>query len=304
MQNTKSYQHELLKSAIEATDAYLGIEKNAVKLGYSNANMNAEFAYHLRRVYDTLNELGEFSKHEDYIKNHIQTMIDLTPEVKGREAVFSILEPVAHQTTSDQSDVGESRIPSFKTFIKEEEKKNIEDDVISDEEIANIVDELTWEDIVDLYDEEELVYVDSDEEEEEEPEDGDLNEKISVQSRLKRRQAFARMRGKRNAARNMKLRRASSMDILKKRANLSARRAVYKRFLRGRDKSTLSAAEKDRIETQVGRMKYMQQAIATKMLPKMRGIEQKRLANYRSKKSSAPRGTSSKAPGGTSSKRR
>ena len=304
MQNIKSYQHELLKSAIEATDAYLGIEKNAVKLGYSNANMNAEFAYHLKRVHDTLNELGEFSKHEEYIKTHIQTMIDLTPEVKGREAVFSILEPVAHQTTSDQSDVGESRIPSFKTFIKEEEKKNIEDDVISDEEIANIVDELTWEDIVDLYDEEELVYVDSDEEEEEEPEDEDLNEKISVQSRLKRRQAFARMRGKRNAARNMKLRRASSMDILKKRANLSARRAVYKRFLRGRDKSTLSAAEKDRIETQVGRMKYMQQAIATKMLPKMRGIEQKRLANYRSKKSSAPRGTSSKAPGGTSSKRR
>jgi hypothetical protein len=94
------------------------------------------------------------------------------------------------------------------------------------------------------------------------------------------------------------------MDVLKKRANLSARRAVYKRFLRGRDKSTLSAAEKDRIETQVGRMKYMQQAIATKMLPKMRGIEQKRLSNYRSKKSSAPRGTSSKAPGGTSSKRR
>ena len=304
MQNTKSYQHELLKSAIEATDAYLGIEKNAVKLGYSNANMNAEFAYHLRRVYDTLNELGEFPKHEDYIKNHIQTMINLTPEAKGKEAVFKVLEPAAHQTTSDQADVGESRIPSFKTFIKEEEKKNIEDDIISDEEIANIVDELTWEDIVDLYDEEELVYDDSDEEDEEEPEDEDLNEKISVQSRLKRRQAFARMRGKRNAARNIKLRRASSMDVLKKRANLSARRAVYKRFLRGRDKSTLSAAEKDRIETQVGRMKFMQQAIATKMLPKMRGIEQKRLANYRSKKSSAPRGKSSKAPGGTSSKRR
>ena len=303
MQNTKSYQHELLKAAIEATDAYLGIEKNAVKLGYSNANMNAEFAYHLKRVHDTLNELGEFPKHEEYIKTHIQTMIDLTPEVKGREAVFNILEPVAPAIKHLPHEVIESRLPSFKTFIKEE-KKNIEDDVISDEEIAKIVDELTWEDIIDLYDEEELVYDDSDEEGEKEPEDKDLNEKISVQSRLKRRQAFARMRGKRNAARNMKLRRASSMDILKKRANLSARRAVYKRFLRGRDKSTLSAAEKDRIETQVGRMKYMQQAIATKMLPKMRGIEQKRLANYRSKKSSAPRGTSSKAPGGTSSKRR
>ena len=91
------------------------------------------------------------------------------------------------------------------------------------------------------------------------------------------------MKSKRNAARNIKLRRPSSMNILKKRAILAARRAVYNRFLRGRDKSTLSAAEKDRIEQQVSRMKYMQQAIATKMIPKMRSIEQKRLSNYRTK---------------------
>lgn len=302
MQNTKSYQHELLKAAIEATDAYLGIEKNAKKLGFSTPMMNAEFVSHLKRVHDTLNELGEFPKHEEYLKTHIQAMINLTPEMKGKEAIFKIIEPAAHQTTSDQSDVGESRVPSFKSFIKEEEEKKNTEDTISDEDIDKIVDDLTWEDIIDLYDEEELVY--DDDEDDNDVDEEDLNEKISVQSRLKRRQAFARMRGKRNAARNMKLRRASSMDVLKKRANLSARRAVYKRFLRGRDKSTLSAAEKDRIETQVGRMKYMQTAIATKMLPKMRGIEQKRLANYRSKKSSAPRGTSSKAPGGTSSKRR
>ncbi len=299
MQNIRTPQHELLKSAIEATDSYLGIEKNAKKLGFSNASLNTEFAYHLKRVYDTLNELGEFSKHENYIKTHIQAMIDLTPEVKGQEAIFKIVNPIVNKSQAYEGKV--KKINSFSSFIKEE-KKNIEDETISDEEIDKIVDELTWEDIVDLYDEEELVYVND--EDDEELEDADLNEKISVQSRLRRRQAFARMSGKRNAARNIKLRRASSMDILKKRANLSARRAVYKRFLRGRDKSTLSAAEKDRIETQVGRMKYMQQTIATKMLPKMRGIEQKRLANYRSKKSSAPRGTSSKAPGGTSSKRR
>ncbi|NBW53678.1 MAG: hypothetical protein EBR39_07155, partial [Betaproteobacteria bacterium] len=122
-----------------------------------------------------------------------------------------------------------------------------------------------------------------------------LDEKLSAQARLKKRQAFARFRGKRNVARGMKLRRASSMNVLKKRAVLAARRAVYKRFLRGRDKATLSAAEKDRIEQQVGRMKFIQAAIATKMLPKMRAIEQKRLANLRTK-SSAPRLKPSKAP--------
>jgi hypothetical protein len=47
-------------------------------------------------------------------------------------------------------------------------------------------------------------------------------------------------------------------------------------------------------------MKYMQTAIETKMLPKMRSIEQKRLSGYRTRKSSAPGGTkTSKAPGGT-----
>lgn len=347
MQNIRSPQHELLKTAIEATDAYLGIEKQAIELGFANASMNQEFTYHIKRTHDALNELGVFSEHEEYIQSHIQTMIDLTPEVKGNKADFKILEPVApaikHAAHEVQEAVWdqakeraklpkeklsssskakakarakaagrpypnmvdniwaarqqESTVVSFTNFLKEQDESS-DDDKITEEDIDKMVDELDWEDIVDLYNEEELV-------EEEDEEEEQLDEKLSVQARLKKRQAFARMRGKRNTARNLKLRRPSSMNVLKKRAVLAARRAVYKRFLRGRDKSTLSAAEKDRIEQQVSRMKYMQAAIATKMLPKMRSIEQKRLAGYRTKKSSAPGGTkSSKAPGGTKSGKR
>ena len=162
-------------------------------------------------------------------------------------------------------------------FLSETHREPDADDTISEDEVQKIVDALTWEDIVDLYDDVELEYEDKDIKEE------FIDEKFTAQSRLKKRQAFARMKSKRNSARNIKLRRPSSMNILKKRAILAARRAVYNRFLRGRDKSTLSAAEKDRIEQQVSRMKYMQQAIATKMIPKMRSIEQKRLSNYRTK---------------------
>ena len=79
----------------------------------------------------------------------------------------------------------------------------------------------------------------------------------------------------------MKLRRASTPQILQKRAELAARRAIYQRLLRGRDKSALSASEKDRIEQQVKGMKSIQASIATRMVPKMRSIEQKRLAHYR-----------------------
>jgi hypothetical protein len=52
----------------------------------------------------------------------------------------------------------------------------------------------------------------------------------------------------------------------------------------GRDKSNLSASEKDMIEKRLKSMKYMQAAIAIKMLPKLKTIEQSRLANRTKRK--------------------
>lgn len=349
-------QHELLKTALEATDNYLFLEKRAQEAGMATNRMMHDFTYEMSRAHDALQALGVLDKHQDYMSFHTRVMLKL----HGHKDLSVGDIPYAHIPASDVGEVEEetqvwdkpspvknskklssgqkakakarakaagrpypnmvdniwaarqeSKIVPFSMFIAEEseEKKSSEDEKLTDEEIDQIVDELTWEDIVDLYDDVELAYEkeddSEDDEDEEELKEDFLDEKLSVQARLKKRQAFARMRGKRNVARNIKLRRASSIEVLKKRATLAARRAVYKRFLRGRDKSALSAAEKDRIEQQVARMKYMQQAIAVKMLPKMRSIEQKRLAGYRTKKSSAPGGTkSSKAPGGTKAPKR
>lgn len=343
-------QHELLKTALEATDNYLFIEKRAKEAGMATTRMVHDFTYELSRAHDALQSLGVLSQHEEYMVTHVDAMLKLVDykgsnnladmpythvpkasygEVEEEAQVWDKPSPVKNskKLSSGQKSKAkararaagrpypnmvdniwaarqESRITSFNQFQLDENELT-GDNTLSDEEIDKIVDELTWEDIVDLYDDVELSYEKEDPEEEEDEDEVELredflDEKLSVQSRLKKRQAFARMRGKRNTARNMKLRRASSNTVLKKRAVLAARRAVYKRFLRGRDKSTLSATEKDRIEQQVSRMKYMQQAIATKMLPKMRSIEQKRLTGYRTKKSSAPGGTKvSSAPGGT-----
>jgi len=342
-------QHELLKTALEATDNYLFLEKRATEAGLATPRILHDFTYELSRAHDALQALGVLDKHQDYMQAHAEVMLKLAGhkdktiedipyvhvpaadfgEVEEETQVWDKPSPVKNskKLSSDQKAKAkararaagrpypnmvdniwaarqESKIISFGQFITEE-KKSLNEEDLSDEEIDQLVDELTWEDVVDLYDDIELTYEKEDEEEsededEEELKEDSLDEKLSVQSRLKKRQAFARMRGKRNVARNIKLRRASSIEVLKKRAVVAARRAVYKRFLRGRDKSSLSAAEKDRIEQQVARMKYMQQAIATKMLPKMRSIEQKRLAGYRTRKSSAPGGTkASKAPGGT-----
>ena len=159
--------------------------------------------------------------------------------------------------------------------LREEEEKEEE---LKDEDIDKMVNDLDWEDIADLYSDDDF----ADEEENEEEEN--LKEAISVQGRIKKRQAFARFKGRRNVIKGMKLRRASDVATLQKRATLAARRALYKRFLRGRNKSQLSAAEKDRIEQQVKNLKTIQSTIAQRMMPKIRSIEQKRLASYRTKK--------------------
>jgi len=159
--------------------------------------------------------------------------------------------------------------------LQDYKDENEELQQISDEEfdeIENEIEALTWEDIVDDYDEDEL-------EIEEELEEG-----LTAQGRMKKRFAFMRNKSRRNLARGMALRKTSTPDRLKRRSIGAARRIVYKRFLRGRDKSSMSAAEKTRIEAQVKRLAPSVARIAVRLAPKMRQIERTRLKNRNSKK--------------------
>lgn len=286
-------QHELLKTALAETDAYLAVEDAAVRAGKVTTPMLRDFTVHYNNAWRALESLGVLSSHEEYMKAHLKTMSDMSSEedttlADDPFAAVPGAEGGVDESTNPYNNAFTNSYKGFKSFIEEEKKSDENsDEVVSEEDIARMVDELEWEDIADLYNDDELVCNCGEENCSEcnEPVSEEvINEKLSAQSRIRKRQAFARMRGKRNVARNMKLRRASSTETLKKRAVLAARRAVYSRFLKGRDKSSLSAAEKDRIEQQVKRMKFLQTAIATKMLPKMRAIEQKRIINYRTKK--------------------
>ena len=270
MINDLNIQHELLKTALEATDAYLGIEKQAVAAKKATPMMIHDFTYHMSRTHDALQSLGVLNDHQEYMTSHVVTMSKLFGDDDANLGDM----PYAHLPAADYSGMDESKkvsrkqesvVTSFSNFIAEKKEQ------FTEEDINEMVDNLTWEDIVDLYSDEDLI--------EEEAEL--LDEKMSAQSRLKRRQSFARGRSRRNTAKGMKLRRASTPQILQNRAQLAARRAIYQRLLRGRDKSALSASEKDRIEMQVKGMKSIQASIATRMVPKMRSIEQKRLAHYR-----------------------
>ena len=314
MINDLNVQHELVKTALLATDNYLGIEKKTVAAGQANAATLSEFIKFYNVAYQALMSLGVLDQHEEYMKNHLTTMwgyakeedttladdpysstpgggaaggMDeskefwdsakdradkpkekLSPAWKAKAKARAAAAGRKYPNMVDNvwaAQKQESVVASFANFIAEKREQFSEDD------INEMVDSLKWEDIVDLYPEEDLI--------EEEAEQ--LDEKISAQSRLKRRQSFARGKGKRTTAKSIKLRRASTPETLQKRAQLAARRAIYQRFLRGRDKSALSASEKDRIEQQVKGMKNIQASIATRMVPKMRSIEQKRLAHYR-----------------------
>lgn len=161
----------------------------------------------------------------------------------------------------------------MKSFVQTIWESKTADDEITDAELDQMAESLTWEDIQEFYDPEEFIEVDADQEE--------IEEALSASARLKKRMTFARHKAKRVQLRGIKLRRASDFATLKKRATNAARRSITKRLLRGRDKATLSPAEKDRIEQQVKRMKNIQNILAQRMIPKIKKIEQGRLYKKR-----------------------
>ena len=138
------------------------------------------------------------------------------------------------------------------------------------EELEAEVDNMTWEDIVDEYDDEELEYVDGEEE---------IEEGVTPQGRLKKKFSAMRNKTRRNMARNLALKRVSTPDRIKARSISTARRMVYQRFLRGRDKSSMSAAEKTRIEAQVKRLAPSVARLSVRIVGQVRKLEQSRIKN-------------------------
>jgi len=111
-----------------------------------------------------------------------------------------------------------------------------------------------------------------------------LDEVLSIQGRMKRRFNARKNRQKLRVARGIALRRGAAPDRLKKRATRGARSMVYKRLLRGRDKSAMAPAEKARLEKLVGMYQPLIQRFAVRILPKMRKMELSRMKNRSSRK--------------------
>jgi len=145
-------------------------------------------------------------------------------------------------------------------------------------ELEYEADNITWQNALDLdmYDENEL----NDDIDSTDPHDDvNVTEALSVQGRLKRKFSARKNRQKLKVARGIALRRGSSPDRLKKRATRGARGMVYKRLLKGRDKSKLPPAEKGRLEKLIGMYAPLVSRLAVRMLPGMRKMEIQRMKN-------------------------
>ena len=151
---------------------------------------------------------------------------------------------------------------NFLEFLNEE---------ISEKDLDEMANHLTWEDIEDLYSPEEFVLEDIQV----------LDEKISATSRLKKSQKLKSRKTAIGTARKMRLRRTSTIDVLHKRATAAARRLLQKRILRGRGKKQLSAQQKDHVEQQIKNMMAIQGNLAVKLMPKIRALERSRLSTKR-----------------------
>jgi hypothetical protein len=140
---------------------------------------------------------------------------------------------------------------SFKEFIQEE---------VTEEEIDALIESLEWEDVIHLFDEEDMII-----------EDISAKERIKKGQRLKSRKVLMAL------ARKVKLKRSATLGILKNRTKTDARRMIMKKMLKGRSKKSLSASEKNSIEARTSKTMTMMNNLPIKMLPKIRQLQRDRL---------------------------
>ncbi len=238
---------ELLKQALIATDEYLGMYKNAAGKGKTSSAELKEFTAKIGIAMEALKKFGELDNHNPYIESIIAKMAKLVNDYEEHSFFHNNQEEKEH---------------SFKAYMAEKTDKEKEE--LSDEELDDLAKSIKWEDFCDLYDENDF-------------EKGSLTEKISAISRMKKHMHFARTSAKRGVALSMKLHRPASRDVMMKRAKVAARRLLAKRLLQGRDKSQLTAQQKDSLEARIKAMGKVQQVLVQKLMPHMRDIERKRL---------------------------
>ena len=163
-----------------------------------------------------------------------------------------------------------------------EEKKEVEDDGYSEEELDKMANEVNdWDDIVDAYDAEELHLVDSDTGEhvddlKDELKEEELNEVLSRAERIRARIRFHKSAAKRERKLQVALKRHSDSATINRRARHLAVKMMETKLAR-KPLNQLSVGEKERVEKLIAKRKNAIARLALKLTSKIRKIEKERL---------------------------
>jgi len=104
----------------------------------------------------------------------------------------------------------------------------------------------------------------------------ELDEVLSNAQRVKAGQRMKRMSKRIQMAKKRALRKAPSMDILKKRAQKQARTDFIKKMSKGTAKSDMSMGQRAALEKRLAKKKSAIDRAAKKLIPQMRKIDKER----------------------------
>ena len=173
---------------------------------------------------------------------------------------------------------------------------NMEGEEISDEELDKMAAEINdIDDVIDMYDEDELAIVDDDTgeeipdtEEEKQFSEQAIMEVLSRVERMRAKMRIKRSSAKRERATKIALRTYSGSEKINKRARRLAIKLMKTRLLRGRDPTKVSVGEKERIERTIEKRKAVIGRLAMRLAPRVRKIEKARMTHTKFTQGSTP----------------
>ena len=173
---------------------------------------------------------------------------------------------------------------------------NMEGEEISDEDLDKMAEEIDdIDDVIDMYDEDELAIVDDetgeeipDTEEEKQFSEQAITEVLSRMERMRAKMRIKRSSAKRERATKIALRTYSGSEKINKRARRLAIKLMKTRLLRGRDPTKVSVGEKERIERTIEKRKVVIGRLAMRLAPRVRKIEKARMTHTKFTKGSTP----------------
>jgi nicotinic acid mononucleotide adenylyltransferase len=173
---------------------------------------------------------------------------------------------------------------------------NMENEEISDEDLDKMAEEIDdIDDVIDMYDEDELAIVDDetgeeiqDTEEEKQFSEQAIMEVLSRIERMRAKMRIKRTAAKRERATKIALRTYSGSEKINKRARRLAIKLMKTRLLRGRDPTKVSVGEKERIERTIEQRKAIIGRLAMRLAPRVRKIEKARMTHTKFTQGSTP----------------